>query len=113
MPRQSVKQLTVNQNVRCQSIYPDPDEPHTDCPAGHSARWKGDTVAFHLTKQQAIDLAKVLLVGSQEWERMAVTAFRTQKRKLDGTYPVTVSAVMSREGRAKPPSKPRKPTIKS
>jgi hypothetical protein len=102
MPRQSVKQLTVNQNVRCQSIYPDPDEPHTDCPARHSARWKGDTVAFHLTSQQAIDLAKVLLVGSQEWECMTVTAFRTQKRKLDGTYPVTVTAVMSRERKGKP-----------
>jgi hypothetical protein len=106
MPRQSVKQLTVNQNVRCESIYPDPDEPHTDCPAGHSARWKGDTIAFHLTRQQAIDLAKVLLVGSQEWDSMTVTAFRTHKRKSDGTYPVTVSALNRRVRRGSPRSSP-------
>jgi hypothetical protein len=103
MPRQSVKQLTVDQNVRCESIYPDPDEPHTECPAGHSARWKGDTIAFHLTRQQAIDLAKVLLVGSQEWESMTVTAFRKQKRKSDRTYPVTVSATSaSKAGKPRP-----------
>src|SRR4051812_14201732 len=103
MPRQSVKQLTVDQNVRCKSIIPDPDEPRTECSAGHSVRWKGDTIAFHLTRQQAVDLAKVLLVGSQEWESMTVTAFRRQKRKSDGTYPVTVSATsMSKARKPKP-----------
>src|SRR5262249_10425746 len=106
MPRQSVKQLTVDQNVRCQSIYPDPDEPHTACPAGHSARWKADTIAFQLTRQQAIDLAKVLLVGCQEWESMTVPAFRTQKRKSDGTYPVPVSALNRRVRRGSPRSSP-------
>jgi hypothetical protein len=83
--------LTVNQNVRCEGIIPGPEEPHTGCPAGHSSRWKGDTIAFHLTKAQAIDLAKVLLVGSQEWNTMSVTAFRRDRRKADGTYPVTVT----------------------
>ena len=98
MARQSVKALTVNQNVRCQSVIPDPEGQRTQCPARHSARWRGDTVGFQLTKQQAIDLAKVLLAGSQDWQQIDVTIWRFQKRKTDGTYPLTVTSVRGSKG---------------
>ena len=93
MRRETVKYLTVNQNVRCRSVIPDPQGQHTDCPGRHSTRWHGDTVAFQLTKQQAIDLAKVLLAASQDWQLMDVTVWRFQKRKSDGTFPITVTSV--------------------
>lgn len=83
----SVKSLTVDQNVRCQRIIPVEGD---DCPAKHSRRWRGHTIAFHLTREQAVHLARVLLAGTQEWDGMWVTAWRNQKR-ADDTYPVTVT----------------------
>jgi hypothetical protein len=92
--RSSVKQITVNQNVRSRRIYPVEDTINTSCPAKHSKNWKGDTVAFSLNKEQAIHLARVLLAATQEWDEIAVVAWRRDKRKSDGTYPVTVSSVV-------------------
>jgi hypothetical protein len=92
--RASVKQITVDQNVRTRRIYPVEDTINTPCPARHSKNWKGDTVAFSLTKEQAIHLARVLLAATQEWDEIAVVAWRRQKRKSDGTYPITVSSVV-------------------
>jgi hypothetical protein len=93
--RTSVKNLTVDQNVRSRRIYPVEDAVNTACPAKHSKNWKGDTVGFSLTKEQAIHLARVLLAATQEWDRIAVVAWLRDKRKNDGTYPVTVSSVVA------------------
>lgn len=79
MSRKTVKSLTVQQNVRCQRVRP-------------VAKANADTVGFTLTKDQAIHLARVLLAATQEWDTIDVTGFRLQKRKSDGTYPVTVTS---------------------
>ena len=96
MARKSVKSLTVDQNVRCQRIIPVEDSQNTPCSGKHSARWTGKTIALHLTKDQAVHLARVLLAATQEWNEIDVTAFRLQRR-ADGTYPVTVTSAESPE----------------
>jgi hypothetical protein len=83
MPRKSVKSLTIDQNVRCQKIYPVEGTLKT------TAELK--TVAFALTKKEAIHLARVLLAATQAWDDILVTGFRMQKRG-DGTYPITVTS---------------------
>jgi hypothetical protein len=49
------------------------------------------TVGFKLTRQQAIDLARVLLVVSQDWEDIDVTGFRL-KEFSDSTFAITVTS---------------------
>ena len=66
------------------------------CPAKHSKNWKGNTVAVQLTKEQAVQLARVLLSATQEWDQISITAWRYQKRK-DGTYPLTVTSEIQPE----------------
>lgn len=84
MSRKSVKSLTINQNVRCQRIIP----------VEGSAKQTSElhTVAFTLTKEEAIHLARVLLAATQEWDVVDITGFRLQKR-ADGTFPITVTSV--------------------
>jgi hypothetical protein len=48
-------------------------------------------VAIKLSKDQAIHLAKILLVVSQEWDEIYLTAYRL-KRRADGTYQITVTS---------------------
>ncbi len=45
-----------------------------------------------LSSDQAVHLARVLLVASQAWEEMDITAYRYKRRKQDGTYPITVTS---------------------
>lgn len=88
MTRKSVKSLTIDQNVRCQKIYP-------------VEKVDPDTVGFVLTKDQAIHLARVLLAATQECDLMDVTAFRRQQRS-DGTFPVTVTWTSTRTVKINP-----------
>lgn len=92
--RVTVKHITVDQNVRSERIYPAEDTINTPCPGKHSKKWQGNTVSFHLNKEQAIHLARVLLAATQEWDEIAVVAWRCQKRKSDGTYPITVTSIV-------------------
>jgi hypothetical protein len=92
--RKSVKQITVDQNVRTRRIYPIEETINPPCPARHSKSWKGDTVAFSLTKEQAIHLARVLLAATQEWDEIDVVAWRRKKRNSDDTYPITVTSAV-------------------
>jgi hypothetical protein len=84
MPRKSVKSISVNPNLRCQRIYP----------VEGTKRAVQDlaTVGFKLTRQQAIDLARVLLAVTQDWSDIDITGFRSKMRS-DGTFPVTVTSV--------------------
>jgi hypothetical protein len=83
MPRKSVKSLTIDQNVRCQRIYP--------VEGTLKATEDLKTVGFALTKEDAIHLARVLLAATQEWDDILVTGFRMQER-ADGTFPITVTS---------------------
>lgn len=42
-------------------------------------------------------MARVLLAAAQEWEEIDITAWRTHKRQLDGTYQVTVTTAIPTE----------------
>jgi hypothetical protein len=102
MPRLSTHRIVVDSSVQCQFIYPAfGGVEHTDCPARHSARWHGDTIGFSLSKEQATTLAKLLLIASteQQWDIIDVTAFRTKRSRVDGSYQVTVTARVSRLAR--------------
>ena len=93
----TLKKLIIDSNVRCERIIPVADSINTPCPAKHSKAWKGSTIALQLTKDQAIQLARVLLAATQEWDHVNITAFRYQKRRSDGTYPVTVTSEIEPE----------------
>jgi hypothetical protein len=83
MPRETVKSLTIDQNVRCQRIYP----------VEGSLKTIADlkTIGFTLTRDEAVHLARVLLAATQEWDDILVTGFRLQERE-DGTFPITVTS---------------------
>jgi hypothetical protein len=51
-----------------------------------------DTVGFKMSRQQAIDLARVLLAVTQDWQEIDITGFRFEQRKLDGMFRLTVTS---------------------
>ena len=84
MPRRSAKSITTNPNVRCQRIYPI---------AGTKKTVEElQTVGFKITRQQTIDLARVLLAVTQDWQQIDITCFRLHERKSDGTFPITITS---------------------
>jgi hypothetical protein len=82
--RRSVGAVSVDINVRCLRIYP--------TEATRRTVDKLQTVGILLSRDQAIHLARVLLVASQEWDEVDITAWRFQKRRDDGTYPLTITS---------------------
>lgn len=82
MARRSATSVKVSPKLRCQRVYP--------IQGTKRAVTELKTVGFRLTREQAINLARVLLAVSQDWNEMEVTAFRS-KRFSDGTFPVTVT----------------------
>ena len=84
MSRLSSKSITVNPNIRCLRIYP------VEGTDKNVSELK--TIGLKLSKEQAIDLARVLLAVRQDWNELEVTAYRLKKRKSDGTYQITVTS---------------------
>ena len=84
MPRKSAKSITVNPNVRCLRVYP------VETTSKSVKHLK--TVGMKLSREHAIQLARVLLAVTQEWNEIEITAYRLKKRKSDGTYPLTVTS---------------------
>jgi hypothetical protein len=82
--RQSASAVRVDTNVRCLRVYPTEDTKRT------VAELK--TIGIRLTKEQAIHLARVLLVVTQEWDEVDITAYRLTKREEDGTYRLTITS---------------------
>ncbi|HZP32167.1 MAG TPA: hypothetical protein VFB23_02300 [Candidatus Acidoferrales bacterium] len=84
MKRKSATSVTISPKLRCQRIYP----------VQGTKKTVGElkTVGFKLTRDQAINLARVLLAVSQNWKAIDVTAFRS-KEFTDGTFPITVTTV--------------------
>ncbi len=84
MPRKSAKAIAINPNVRCLRVYP----------VETSNKTLADlkTVGVRLSREQALHLARVLLVVTQEWEHLEITAYRASPRKSDGTYQLTVTS---------------------
>ena len=84
MPRKSPKSINIDPNVRCQRIYP------VEGTSKNVSDLK--TVGFKLTREQAVHFARVLLAVSQEWDEIDITGYRFDRRKLDGTYRITVTS---------------------
>ena len=83
--RKSPTAISIDPNVRCHRIYPVEDSRKT------LSELK--TIGITLSRQQAIDQARVLLAVTQEWDRVDLIAYRKSKRQSDGTYPITVTSV--------------------
>jgi hypothetical protein len=102
----TLKNIEVKRILHCGQIVPTENPTATSaapCHAHHSKAWKSGTIAFHLTKEQAIELATGLLVASQEMDQIWVTAFRATKRK-DGTHPLTITGRYPEEISLDPPT---------
>jgi hypothetical protein len=57
-----------------------------------SDRWDGKTIGFQMTKEQALELTKILMIVAEQAgspERIHVTVHRDQKSR-DGTFPIQV-----------------------
>ena len=89
--RQSAGAASVDTNVRCLRVYPTEDTKRTVSDL--------QTVGIRLTKEQAIHLARVLLVVTQEWEEVDITAYRFEKRQGDDTYRLTVTSQVDADPR--------------
>ena len=84
MARKSATSVTISPKLRCQRVYP--------VQGTKKAVAELKTVGFKLTRDQTINLARVLLAVSQNWSTVEVTVFRS-KRFSDGTSPITVTTV--------------------
>jgi hypothetical protein len=78
----SVKGVKLDTSVTCQRVYPVPNTKKTIKDL--------DTVAFKLTQEQGIELARNLLVATKGWKEIKVTGRRLKIRK-DGTSYITVT----------------------
>lgn len=75
--------ISVTSNLSALRVYP--------LPGTNRTIDKLATVAMVFDKEQAVELAKRLLVASGEWDKIAVTGFRLKPRKKDGKFIVTVT----------------------
>jgi hypothetical protein len=87
--RQSASAVSVDTIVRCLRVYPTEDTKRTVADL--------QTVGIRLTKEQAIHLARLLLVVTQDWDEVDITAYRFEKRKEDGTYRLTITSQVETE----------------
>src|SRR4030042_4133335 len=84
MKRKSSTSVTISPTLKCLKVYPikgtkrDLDELKT--------------VGITLTKDQAIQLARVLLAVTQDWDLIDLTAYRLKKR-ADGCHPITITSL--------------------
>jgi hypothetical protein len=82
--RHAATSISIDPNVRCLRVYPTEDTKRTIDAL--------KTVGIRMSKAQAIHLARVLLAVTQDWEDVDITAYRSDPRKEDGTYRVTVTS---------------------
>jgi hypothetical protein len=94
LKRQSASAVSVDTNVRCLRVYPSEDTKRTASDL--------QTVGIRLSKEQAIHLARVLLVVTQDWDDVDITAYRFEKRQEDGTYRLTITSQVDVEGQGDP-----------
>jgi len=81
MPRRTIRSIRVPTATSCDAVYPKSGT-HT-------------TIGLLLNREQAISLARLLLIASQDWEQVLVTAWRLDRP--DGTFEVTVTTVTDDE----------------
>ena len=91
LKRQTASAVSVDTNVRCLRVFPTEDTKHAVSDL--------QTVGIRLTREQAIHLARVLLVVTQEWDEVDITAFRFEKRREDGSYRLTITSQVEVQGK--------------
>lgn len=79
--------IKVDGNVRCLRLYPTKGTKRTV--------ENLETVGIKMNREQAIQLARVLLAVSQDWEEVDITGYRLRPRKSDGTFGVTVTGYVN------------------
>jgi hypothetical protein len=84
MKRQSASSVSTDTNVRCLRVYPTEETKRSVSEL--------QTIGIRLNKEQAIHLARVLLVVTQEWDKVDITAYRFEKRQEDGTFRLTITS---------------------
>ena len=85
MARKSAASVEVQKNLRAIRIYP------TEVQTKKLSKLK--TIGIRLNRNQAISLARILLLVTQDWEEVDITAYRFKRRKTDDTYPLTVTSI--------------------
>jgi hypothetical protein len=84
MPRESASSVSIDRNLRCLRVYP---------AEGTNKSTKDlKTVGLQFSKKQALHLARLLLLVTQQWDTVDITAYRYARRRIDGTYHVTVTS---------------------
>ena len=83
LKRQSAGSINVDRNVRCLRVYPTEETKRTLAEL--------QTVGVRLSREQAIHLARPLLVVTQEWDEVDIAGYRFEQRREDGTYRLTVT----------------------
>jgi hypothetical protein len=66
--RKSILDIKLPTYVRCESVSP--------VSSSRKAASNLSTVGFELTPEQAVDLARSLLVAAEGWDQIQVTAYR-------------------------------------
>jgi hypothetical protein len=90
--RQAASSIKIDPNIRCQRIYPVEDRKDSNKTIANLK-----TVGIKLSREQAIHLARVLLVVAQDWNEIDITSWRVYRRESDGTYNVTVTSAVTLE----------------
>jgi len=85
MGRKSPASVEIQKNLRAIRIYPTEEQT--------KKLSKLKTVGIRLNKAQALSLARVLLLVTQDWDEVDITAYRFKRRKNDDTYPLTVTSI--------------------
>ena len=82
--RRAPTSIAIDPNIRALRVYP----------VEGTKRDLSDlqTVGIKLSREQALHLARVLLAVTQDWDEVEITAKRMERRKSDGTFPVTVTS---------------------
>lgn len=86
--------LDIKRTASCSQVVPAFVE-GAECKANHSGAWKGSTIAFQMTREQAFEFAAILLVVAQQaisGQKIAVTVHRDQQHE-DGVFPIQVHAL--------------------
>lgn len=88
--RKSASSVAVDTNVRCLRVYP----------TEGTKRAVADlqSVGIKLSREQAIHLARILLVVTQDWDEVDITAYRFDKRREDDLYRLTITSQVDANG---------------
>jgi hypothetical protein len=86
--------LSIKRTGECLSVQPEFTQ-DSHCAGNHSTKWKGSTVGFHMSPEQALELAEILVAVSRRAERgqqIAVIVHRDTRRH-SGKHRIQIHAV--------------------